>query len=296
MKQKLNEKLIVYNNGSKYGQVVIIAGGTGSGKSFAVDKFIGAENYKVMNVDDLKLQLIQYDKIKNIDLEKLFDKKFTALRAPERDRFLLLMKKYKGIKISNFALSNSDHVMLLHLACSMLGWKYSRLKSIVEDNKFLPNLLFDITASDLGSIKRTIGDLKSAGYESSNIHLTWVLTNYKVAIVNNKNRPRIVPQDILLSTHLGASQTMYDTIMDQSDIGINGRIDVILNNPENTVFYVDKTTKQKLGVVKDFVYLPVKKERGGWYDEKLWKDKLYRMIMSNTPIMKTLEELLDENS
>lgn len=291
---KLNEKLIIYNNRAKYGQVVILAGGAGSGKSFAAEKFLDADNYKISNVDDLKKKIMQYDKIKSIDIKKLFDRKFMVLKDKFRQEFIRLMKKYGNIDIFDFNLANPDHVLMLHLICDMLGWKEKLTAALINENKYLPNILFDITAAEIGSLKNLITTLQNAGYQKENIHLTWILQNYKMAVKLNKERPRVVPQDILLATHLGASQSMYEIIMDKSKIGIDGRIDVILNNPENTVFYIDKKTKQPLGVVKDFIYLPVKKAGGGYYPELTWKRKLYDEIMSETPIMKTLDDLLDE--
>jgi len=291
---KLNEKLIIYNNRAKYGQVVILAGGAGSGKSFAAEKFLDADNYKISNVDDLKKKIMQYDKIKSIDIKNLFDKKFMVLKDKFRQEFIRLMKKYGNINIFDFNLSNPDHVLMLHLICDMLGWKEKLTAALINENKYLPNILFDITAAEIGSLKNLITKLQNAGYQKENIHLTWILQNYKMAVKLNKERPRVVPQDILLATHLGASQSMYEIIMDRSKIGIDGRIDVILNNPENTVFYIDKKTKQPLGVVKDFIYLPVKKAGGGYYPELTWKRKLYDEIMAETPIMKTLDDLLDE--
>ena len=37
LKQNLEEKLIMPNNGARYGQVVFMAGGAGSGKGYAID-------------------------------------------------------------------------------------------------------------------------------------------------------------------------------------------------------------------------------------------------------------------
>ena len=34
--KELNEKLILFNNGKRYGQIVFMAGGAGSGKGFAI--------------------------------------------------------------------------------------------------------------------------------------------------------------------------------------------------------------------------------------------------------------------
>ena len=63
--------------------------------------------------------------------------------------------------------------------------------------------MFDITAKDVTDITNVIPMLKKAGYQSKNIHLTWVLTNYVTAMENNRNRERMVPEDILLKTHEG---------------------------------------------------------------------------------------------
>ena len=38
--QQLEEKLIMFNNGARYGQIVFLAGGAGSGKGFALSNFM----------------------------------------------------------------------------------------------------------------------------------------------------------------------------------------------------------------------------------------------------------------
>ena len=42
----------------------------------------------------------------------------------------------------------------------------------------------------------------------------------------------MVPEDILLKTHEGASNTIWGIITKALPKGMNGRVDVILNNPE----------------------------------------------------------------
>ena len=64
---------------------------------------------------------------------------------------------------------------------------------------------------------------------------------------------------------------------------MNGRLDVILNNPEHTVFFKDKDGKVINGNVKGFLSLPLKKEKGGIYAEKVWKNKLFNWVKSNAP-------------
>ena len=55
----LEEKLIVYGGGKKYGQIVFLAGGAGSGKGFASEKFMQKELFKVRDVDEWKKAFIK---------------------------------------------------------------------------------------------------------------------------------------------------------------------------------------------------------------------------------------------
>ena len=52
--QYLEEKLIMYNQGKRYGQIVFLAGGAGSGKGFAIANFMEKEKFKVRDVDEWK--------------------------------------------------------------------------------------------------------------------------------------------------------------------------------------------------------------------------------------------------
>ncbi|RMG32808.1 MAG: hypothetical protein D6732_12925, partial [Methanobacteriota archaeon] len=87
------------------------------------------------------------------------------------------------------------------------------------------------------SLKSVVDTVLELGYEPQNIHLIWVLTDYKVAIVNNANRDRVVPDDIMLQTHGGAAETMTDIVNGSIPDGIDGAIWVILNNKENTIYW-----------------------------------------------------------
>ena len=42
----LTEKLIVVGKGAKYGQIVFLAGGAGSGKGFAISNFLEGSKFK----------------------------------------------------------------------------------------------------------------------------------------------------------------------------------------------------------------------------------------------------------
>ena len=121
--------------------------------------------------------------------------------------------------------------------------------------------------------------------------MTWVLTNYVTAMDNNKKRARMVPEDILLKTHEGAANTVWSLVTRALPKGMNGRVDVILNNPQHTVFYTDDEGKQVKGIAKGFLSLPVKKAGGSILPEKIWKDKLFGWVKDNAPdtITKNME-------
>jgi hypothetical protein len=167
-----------------------------------------------------------------------------------------------------------------------MGIKEKSLENLLvgkNNPEVLPNIMFDITAKDVTDITGVVPMLKQAGYKAENIHLTWILTNYVTAMVNNKNRARMVPEDILLKTHEGASNTVWGLVTKALPKGMNGRVDVILNNPEHTVFYTDAEGRTINGKVKGFLALPLKKAGGGIFAEKLWKDKLFNWVKDNAP-------------
>ena len=64
--QYLEEKLIMYNQGKRYGQIVFLAGGAGSGKGFAIDNFMEGEKFKVRDVDEWKKAFIKLADTKNM--------------------------------------------------------------------------------------------------------------------------------------------------------------------------------------------------------------------------------------
>ena len=144
-------------------------------------------------------------------------------------------------------LKNPNNVASLHYIVDSMGLKDKWVINMLngKNNKeTLPNLMFDITAKKVSSITSVVKPLMDAGYSDKNVHLIWVLKDYKASVRANKTRDRVVPQDILLQTHEGASETMWHVITKILPKGVNGRIDVILNNNEQTAFFVDKNGKK----------------------------------------------------
>ena len=308
--EQLDEKLITFSNRAPYGQIVFMAGGAGSGKGFAIDNFIDAAGFKVRDVDEMKTAVGKLDQLGKFSIDDWFKKYSNKL--PEEDKahveeFVL----GKGLTISDVAnnLKDPNNVAALHYIVDAMGLKDKWIINMLSgkaNKETLPNLLFDITAKKVSSISNVIKPLVDAGYDPKNIHLIWVLTDYHLAVSNNKNRDRVVPDDILLNTHEGAAKTMWSILTGGLPSGLNGRIDVILNNRENTVSWADSkgktikvnpNTKNKLKeptfVVKGFLSLPIKKQGGGIIPEKVWKKTLYSWIDKNAPKTIDLSKPLD---
>jgi len=293
----LNEKLITYGNRKPYGQVVFMAGGAGSGKGFAISNFVDSASFKIRDVDKMKNQLQILNRLGKLDIKTIIKKYGKNIKPKDLD--LINKIESDGYRLQNLNLKNPDHVYALHILVKAMGIKDNSLANLLagKDNpKTLPNILFDITAKDVTDITSVLPMLKNVGYKAENIHLTWVLTSYVTAMVNNKNRARMVPEDILLKTHEGASNTIWGLVTKALPKGMNGRVDVILNNPENTVFYTDSEGRTIKGKVKGFLSLPVKKAKGGIFSEKLWKDKLFGWVKDNAPesITANMKESVNE--
>lgn len=269
----LQEKLILYNQGKNYGQIVFLAGGAGSGKGFTISNFMEKEKFKIRDVDEWKKSLM-----KMADLQGKF---------PE----------IKGLN-----LKNSKDVYKIHQFVKKAGIKDKTLDLLLRDanSDRLPNIMFDITMKDASDISTIIPKLEQAGYDSKNIHLTWVLTNYAVAIVNNRNRDRVVPEDIMLMSHEGAAKNMYDVIKGKLPRGLNGGVRVVLNNRENTIPYVDPETKKPVKtrtgniIVTDFTYLTFKKEGKSFAPEADVKKEVLGWISSNVPKTKLTKDFSNE--
>jgi len=288
--EQLDEKLITYNNRAPYGQVVFLAGGAGSGKGFAGSHFLDSAGFKVRDVDEMKKQLQILNRIGKVNVESILKKYGKNIKPKDMELinkvFGLETKGGKKTSLQNLNLKNPDHVGVLHLLVKSMGIKDKSLANMLaaqSNPEILPNIMFDITAKDLSDITDVLPQLKAAGYDSKNIHLTWVLTNYVTAMDNNRNRARMVPEDILLKTHEGAANTVWSLVTRALPKGMNGRVDVILNNPEHTVFYKDADGNSVKGIAKGFLSLPVKKAGGGIIPEKVWKNTLFDWVKQNAP-------------
>lgn len=288
LKQYLLEKQIIIHGtkGKKYGNIIFLAGGGASGKGFATQFFLEGDIYKVRDIDWYKDAFITLD---------------------------MITKKYPEIR--NLDLSTPGDVSKLHMFVAKKKVKTKTLDLLLKDLKSpqLPNILFDITFQYAHKVMEPTMRLIDLGYNPKDINLIWVLTNYKIAVAQNRDpeRGRIVPEDMLLQSHEGAAINMHDMVTKGiKGLGrnvVDGEIYVILGGKDHTVFWTDKEgnpieTKPSADayrkiykkdppkdflkprpIIKDFKYLKVKEKGKPVSPNKEIRHQLYTWIMQNIP-------------
>jgi len=195
--EALLEKLITFGGKAypKFGNIVIMAGGAGSGKGFVLGKLVGIEG-KVLDVDELKT---------------------LASKTPA---IIKRVKSELGVDLPDLAksLKDPENVGKLH---SIMG-DYLQLDKrrekalytsiLAADPERKPNIIFDVTLKDLPKLEKIAREAAMLGYDKKNIHIVWVVNDIEIAQQQNKARARTVPSEILVNTHRGAANTMGDII------------------------------------------------------------------------------------
>lgn len=194
---ELLEKLMTFGGRvyPKFGNIVILAGGAGSGKGFTLANLIGIEG-KVFDVDKLKSLAMKSKNISN------------------------RIKKEQGIDVSTFDLKNPDNVARLH---NILDGEYNIpdrnqrqtfMDVMSRPSERKPNMIFDVTLKSVKKLRDISTAVQDLGYKKENIHIVWVLNELEIALNQNKKRSRVVPEDILIQTHEGVSITMHRFLAD----------------------------------------------------------------------------------
>jgi hypothetical protein len=256
----LEEKLIVLGKGAypKFGTVVIMAGGAGSGKGFIKERLLGVEGF-VFDVDDMK--------------------KLAQKTAP-------IVKKVQdelGVDISKLNLKEPENVSKLHeIISDFLGLDKNKMSTLYKSILTAPlgrkpNIIFDVTLKDLYKLNNITREVKKLGYQNEDIHIVWVVNDIEVAKAQNAGRDRVVPVEILINTHRGVSQTMHDIIGMGKDLEkyMNGSIVIAFNKVNvdsaieastlnhDTKLVPAKTDKKgrviKGSFIKEALYIYVKK-------------------------------------
>jgi len=263
----LTEKQIIIQGtkGKKYGNIVLLAGGSASGKGFATKNFLEGDLYKIRDIDAVKDAMLKLDKLKGM--------------YPE---------------IRGLDLRNPKHVFQLHVFVADKRIKERTLDLLLQNIKAgtLPNILFDITFAKPKEPLDAIRRLIQIGYDPKDVNFVWVLQNYYIAIEQNKDpeRGRIVPDDVLLHSHENAALNMVKLIRseipDLADKSVfDGKIVVIFNNPDNTIYFEPSPNAKKSEklVIKDFKYLTLKEKGQHIITDKDVQKELYDQILKNIP-------------
>ena len=165
--EKLDEaRAVTFGNKAnpRNGWMVIMAGGAGSGKGYALSKQILIDGM-VVDVDALKMG-------------------YARLQA-------ILYKKTGGAQGRIFNFKDPNDVNDLHSIIDAKGWKDKVLDMFIRGKagNELANIILDITGKNADSIKGFAAIGKSLGYQVS---LVWVITNRQWAAVRNQLRSRTV--------------------------------------------------------------------------------------------------------
>ena len=187
---QLQEALITFGGKPypKFGNIVILAGGAGSGKGFIRDKLLGIEG-KVLDADQLKQLVIECN---------LFDRVF---------------RKEYGISLSELDLGNPKHVSNLHKFVADQKLESRRNNALALSLLELPedrllNLIFDTTFKDLYKLEEISRLANDFGYAVENVSIVWVVTQFEVAKQQNITSEQRVPDKELEYTYFSVAQTM----------------------------------------------------------------------------------------
>lgn len=267
--QNINEVAVQFGGKkqTQFGQVVILAGGAGSGKGFVKENLLDIEGL-TFDVDKLKELAINSDLVSSIVKDKTgTDIRGLDLRKPENVSKLheiLSSPRVNIIKKSEVTRFNS--VALAHPARK-------------------PNLIMDVTLKNLGKLESISRNVLDLGYKKEDIHIVWVVNDIEIAIKQNKERDRVVPEEILMDTHKGAAGTMKDLL----DMGtnltkyMNGTFFLVFNKAKIDSEYI----KSKSGgaFIKTQDYVQVKKRNGKQLSSKELTKRVVDKIISYVPLV-----------
>lgn len=224
-----------------FGNIVIFAGGTGSGKGFVLD-----------NLLDISGKVFDVDKLKTL-----------ALRSP---KIIERIKKETGEDISKLNLKNPDDTSLLHSLIKEIGladrYQETAFASILlDDESRKPNLIFDMTLKDFDDLEEISMYAKRLGYLKSNIHIVWVVNDIDTAKAQNKHRERVVDEKRLEYIHMQVALTMSSIINYGTKISkyFDGKMYIVFNNKLQDDLYSIRNTVGNF-YIQDAKYVLIKKQ------------------------------------
>lgn len=270
----LEERAVIIGKGKTEGQAVILAGGGGSGKTFVANNFMEGGKFKVINPDDIKEIILSIrDKSVAAEVEGKSGMKLTpkiqALIATHRNTNLSSPRDagafHMSIRKSDldrkwYMSTFKEPIERLEKATKEMGGIFkaaplSDVSKVVMDpkagpqaanlTKRLPNVMFDFSMRSIDYLTIPNANepgilplLFKAGYRPENIHIVWVLTDYRLAYRQNLTRSRVMGADIFLTTHKGVSGTMSSVMFDSyKRLGINGDLVIVVGGRKMQIQY-----------------------------------------------------------
>lgn len=199
----------------KFGNIVILAGAPGGGKSFQLKNLIGIDG-KILSEDRLmelitQIELfIQEMQQEGIILTHGWEENQSKLEAV---RSFIHKKKFNERIIKNL-----------------------RYVKNLEQRK--PNLIFDGTLSNAVNFYKICNIAKKLKYDKRNIHLIWVINPLEVCLKQNQNRARKLSDDTIRAIFRGVSTTMNEicTLGDNLKEYLDGDIWISFNQIDIDVF------------------------------------------------------------
>ena len=178
--QQLDEVAIQFGGKAypKFGQVVILAGGAGSGKGFVLSNLLSIEG-KTFDVDEMKRLAIA---------SSVFSSK---------------VKAETGVDLKKLNLRVPENVSKIHEIIGGLYKVDKKIMSTVNQSVLSahperrPNLIFDVTLKDTAKLEKITRSIQQIGYDKKDIHIVWVMNKFDVAVKQNAGRARVVPEEIL---------------------------------------------------------------------------------------------------
>lgn len=202
--QRLNEAGLSLNGKAypKFNNVIIAAGGAGSGKGFVLNNVLLFKG-KTFDVDALKTNILRFGSKEESRIWQEF-KNFAKKEG------------YVKTNLNDLDLKNPVDVGALHAFSKAKGYddKFKELFfKVASETKNKPNVIFDVTLKEVKAIDEDIKPYVELGkYDKKNVHLVWILNSFDIAVVQNNQRARQVSLKIMTKTHEGAALTMREIL------------------------------------------------------------------------------------
>lgn len=244
----LDEDKVVKFDGQtfpKFGWCVILAGGAGSGKGYSFNNYVPIEGMKYDPDEIKRLNLLTW-KVEEHDLE---------------DDMLVLSN---GDKVSLEGIGkpyNTTNPKFTSLVHDIVKPQTKRFKKFIKDKASehpegrLPNIIFDLTMSEIGDYEAIIPEMHDIGYK---IAIVYVFTNFDRAVKQNIERAKKAPKFNMTFNNWEFGRAVSDEIMFATHKGmfnaldkLMGRNDLIRQVDGIWVIMTDIDSRIKVFDVKD---------------------------------------------